>query len=96
MKEKINLYLELKAKQQEMLDEPTGNRIKKGGALEDRIKQVFKKSRVKDILTRSNKYTYEEFVAASKRFYDLKNELIGSHIIKIDDEGNETIKGGLL
>jgi hypothetical protein len=91
MKEKVKRYLELKEKLKELKKEPIGNRIKKGGPLESRIKQVFKPKRAEKILNRTDSYTFEEWDKLRTEFYRLWEELEVKNIITYDDEGNRII-----
>ena len=91
MENKIKFYLELKSKKKEMRKAPIGNRIKKGGLLEDKINQAFKKNRAKEILIRTDDYDYDEWERTTEEYHAVRDELIESGILVIDDEGNENI-----
>ena len=90
MRQQIERYLELKEKMKEYQKEPIGNRIKPGGKLEARIKQVFRPERVEKILTRT-KNNYEEWEKAKGEYYNLKKELEDKEIIAYNEYDEEII-----
>ena len=89
--EKIAEYLKLKKQYQEFLKQPIGNRIKEGGLLEKRIKEVFSNKRSKEILERNNNYNFEEYQNVKNRLFALRQELEEKGIISYDEEGGEII-----
>ena len=91
MQEKVKRYLELKEILKEMGKEPIGNRIKKGGILESRIKKVFNHKRAEQILKRTDKYTFDQWDTLKTEFYKLKNYLEENNIITYNEEDEEVI-----
>lgn len=90
---KIERYLELKEKFSTIKNRPIGDRIKVGGNLERRIKEVFSPERAKQILTRSEdtESAYDEFQDVMSEFYDLREELEDCGVITYNDDGDEII-----
>lgn len=91
MDKRITEYLDLKSQLKEVKKQPVGNRIKKGGPLESRIKEVFSEQKVKEILTRTDDCDFVSYEALKERFCSLRSELEEEGIITQDDEGNEII-----
>ena len=75
----------------EMGKEPIGNRIKKGGILEQRIKEAFNSKRVEQILKRTDKYTFNQWNTLKTEFVKLRNELEENNIITYNEEDEEVI-----
>lgn len=94
MTEKLVRYKELKEQLKVYQKRPTGDRIKPGGLLEQRIKIVFNKERAEKILKRSEGFTlsdFEEWEKIRREYYTLKRELEESGIITYNEEGEEII-----
>lgn len=89
--EKLAEYLRVKKQYEQFLKEPIGNRIKKEGLLEQKIKQVFSEKRANEILTRNNNYNFEEYQNVKNRLFALRQELEEKGIISYDEEGREII-----
>lgn len=89
--EKLAEYLRVKKQYEQFLKEPIGNRIKKEGLLEQKIKQVFSEKRANEILTRNNNYNFEEYQNVKNRLFALRQELEEKGIISYDEEGREVI-----
>ena len=89
--EKLAEYLRVKKQYEQFLKEPIGNRIKKEGLLEQKIKQVFSEKRANEILTRNNNYNFEEYQNVKNRLFALRQELEEKGIISYDEEGMEVI-----
>lgn len=89
--EKLNEYLSLKEQYKELRKQPVGNRIKKNGLLEQRIKEKFNRS--EEILKRTTDYDYEKYSTIKNRLCALRNELEEEGIISYTEEGEEVIKG---
>jgi len=89
--EKLNEYVALKEQYKELKKQPIGNRIKKGGLLEQRIKEKFNRS--EEILQRTDEYDYDKYNSIKNRLCTLKNELEEEGIISYTEEGEEVIKG---
>lgn len=89
--EKLAEYLRVKKQYEQFLKEPIGNRIKKEGLLEQKIKQVFSEKRANEILTRNNNYNFEEYQNVKNRLFALRQELEEKGIISYDEEGGEII-----
>jgi len=90
LKTKVKRYMELKEILQKMRKEPIGNRIKKGGILEQRIKKVFPK-RANQILKRTDSYTFDQWDMLKTEFVKLRNELEERNIITYNEEYEEII-----
>ena len=89
--EKLAEYLRVKKQYEQFLKEPIGNRIKKEGLLEQKIKQVFSEKRANEILTRNNNYNFEEYQNVKNRLFALRQELEEKGIISYDEGGWEII-----
>lgn len=90
MDNRLNEYLNLKSQFKELKKQPVGNRVKKGGLLENKIKKVFSEQRAEEILTRTSDYNFESYEALKKRFYNLKKSLEEEGLI--NEEGEITVK----
>lgn len=88
--DKLNEYLTLKKQYQELRKQPVGNRIKKNGLLEQRIKEKFNRS--EEILQRTDEYDYDKYNSIKNRLQALKNELEEEGVISYTEEGEEVIK----
>ena len=78
MNKKLKRYEELKQQLKEYSERPTGDRIKKGGLLEQRIKEKFNKATADKALTRSDDFNNDKFNDWNKlrdEFFKLKYEL---------------------
>lgn len=91
MQEKLKRYLELKKEIKKLKNQPIGNRIRKNGNLENRIKEVYKNERAEQILTRTEEYNYKEYESISEEYHDLRKELINARIVTYNNEGREVI-----
>lgn len=87
---KLNEYLTLKKQYQELRKQPIGNRIQKGGLLEQRIKEKFNRS--EEILKRTDDYNYEKYNTIKNRLCTLRNKLEEEGIISYTEEGEEIVK----
>lgn len=91
MQEKLKRYLELKKEIKKLKNQPIGNRIRKNGNLENRIKEVYKNERAEQILTRTEEYNYKEYESISEEYHGLRKELINARIVTYNNEGREVI-----
>lgn len=91
MKNKVKEYIRLKERYAELLKQPIGNRIKKGGVLEEKIKQVFSEKRVKEILQRTENYNFEEYQSIKSKLFALRQELEEQGVLIYSEEGEEIL-----
>lgn len=78
MNKKLKRYEELKQHLEEYNERPIGDRIKKGGLLEQKIREKFNKATADKVLTRSNDSTDDKFHDWNRlrdEFFKLKYEL---------------------
>lgn len=86
MKEKLERYKELKQQLKEYHEKSIGNRIKKGGLLEQRIKEKFNKVTADKVLIRSNDFNNDKLDTWNKQreeFFKLKYELEDAGFIEL-------------
>ena len=91
MNNKVDEYLRLKEQYAQLLKQPIGNRIKEGGLLEQKIKQVFSNKRAEEILKRTENYNFEEYQNVKNRLFALKQELEEEGILTYSEEGEEIL-----
>lgn len=78
MDKKLKRYDELKQQLKDYREKPIGDRIKKGGLLEQRIKEKFNTKTSDKVLTRSEDFNNDKFYDWNKlrdEFFRLKEEL---------------------
>jgi hypothetical protein len=91
MNNKVEEYLMLKEQYAQLLKQPIGNRIKEGGLLEQKIKQVFSNKRAEEVLKRTENYNFEEYQNVKNRLFALKQELEEEGILTYSEEGEEIL-----